>query len=97
MTLRVLPAAEAEVAAAAEWYETRREGLGVDYVAEVDAVFERIVAMPQTFPLWRADRTYRKAPLKRFPYLVCFRLVGDVIEVVAVAHAKRRPGYWAGR
>ena len=36
--------------------------------------------------------------LKRFPYDIVYRLVGDgELEVVAVAHHKRRPGYWAKR
>jgi len=95
--LRVLPAAEAEVAAAAAWYELRPSGLGVEYVAEVDKGFERIEAMPETFPLWRADRPYRKLRLKRFPFVVFYRVLEDDIEVVAVAHAKRRPGYWTER
>jgi len=96
--LIVLPAAEAEVAAAAEWYEDQREGLGVEYVAEVGAAFERIVAAPLSFPRWRDDRSYRRLVLKRFPYLVFYRVLETgALQVVAVAHAKRRPGYCAAR
>ncbi len=39
----------------------------------------------------------RKLPLKVFPYTVHFKVDGDVIRVFAVAHHKRRPGYWLKR
>ncbi|RLB47134.1 MAG: type II toxin-antitoxin system RelE/ParE family toxin [Deltaproteobacteria bacterium] len=95
--LRLLPAAESEAAAAAYWYEEREEGLGVEFVGELDAALERVVARPRAFALWRKNRPFRRARLKRFPYLIFFRLLEEEIEVVAVAHAKRSPGYWATR
>ncbi len=33
----------------------------------------------------------------RFPYSIIFRVDSDRIYVIAVAHAKRRPGYWKDR
>jgi hypothetical protein len=70
---RVLPAAEAEAAAAAVWYEARQTGLGVEFVAEIDAALERVQARPASFPVWRVGSPYRRARLKRFPYLIFFR------------------------
>lgn len=35
--------------------------------------------------------------LKRFPYTLVFRMRGDVLRVIAIAHQKRHPEYWAGR
>ena len=35
--------------------------------------------------------------LKRFPYTLVFRIEGDMVRVIAVAHQSRRPGYWGGR
>ena len=93
-TLRVLPEAEEELAQAAEWYESKRAGLGVELVAIVDRAFDEIRDAPLSFALWRSDRPYRRKILKRFPYVVFFRAESDTIEVVAVAHAKRRPGFW---
>lgn len=46
----------------------------------------------------RADGEFHRAQLRRFSeYGVIFTLVGDTFWIVAVAHAKRRPGYWARR
>jgi len=52
----------------------------------------------QAWPVWRDDRAYRKRLLTRFPYVVFYELVGrDRVDVVAVAHARRKPGYWLER
>jgi hypothetical protein len=47
--------------------------------------------------MWRSDRPYRRRLLTRFPYVVFYEVVDDAVEVIAVAHAKRRPGYWLHR
>jgi toxin ParE1/3/4 len=95
--LRVLAEAEEELAEAAAWYESKSFGLGVELVITVDRAFDEIREAPTSYALWRADRPYRRKLLKRFPYVVFFRVNDDAVEVVAVAHAKRRPGYWVGR
>lgn len=95
--LRVSPEAEEELAAAAEWYEARRAGLGVELVASVDGAFEEILAAPLSYATWRTDRPFRKKVVRRFPYVIFFTVDEDAVVVVAIAHARRRPGYWVGR
>jgi plasmid stabilization system protein ParE len=95
--LRILPEAEEELAEAAVWYEARRAGLGVELVAIVDRAFEEIADAPLVCGLWRDDRPYRRKILARFPYVIFFRVDADTVVVLAVAHSKRRPGYWADR
>ncbi len=97
MRLRVESDAEEELTAAAEWYESRRAGLGVELVAVIDGAFEAIVAAPLAHPLWRPSRPYRMKVVQRFPYLIFFRCEADAVVVIAIAHARRRPGYWIGR
>ncbi len=95
MRLRVRPAAEAEIAAAARWYEAKREGLGTELVALLESAFERISDRPAAFPTWRDDRRYQRLVIDRFPYVVFFQVISDdEVAIVAVAHQKRRPGYW---
>jgi plasmid stabilization system protein ParE len=96
-TLRVSPQAEAELQSAAIWYEAKRPGLGTELVAVVYRALETILESHEACPVWRADRPYRTRPLKRFPYVVFFRIEGETVEIVAVAHAKRSPGYWLDR
>lgn len=96
-TLRVLPEAEAELRSAAIWYEEKRPGLGIEFIAVVDRAFESILESPEACPVWRTDRPYRKHFLRRFPYVVFLGIDAATVEIIAVAHAKRRPGYWLDR
>jgi plasmid stabilization system protein ParE len=94
--LRVRPEAEEEILAAAAWYESRRPGLGADLVAAVDEAFDELQESATRDPVWREGFPYHKRSVRRFPYLI-FYLASDDIEIVAVAHAKRRPGFWVDR
>ncbi len=57
----------------------------------------RIDTAPREFPVWKGDRRFRRAVVQQFPYVIFFRELSDGIEVVAVAHAAREPGYWLKR
>lgn len=39
----------------------------------------------------------RRLPLTPYPYVIVYRYRDEVVTVIAVAHAKQRPGYWRGR
>ena len=92
---RFHPAAEAELAEAAEWYEAQREGLGLDFLASVRHRIFLVLENPQR---WRLFQGTRRVLLSRFPYAIVYREVAsDAIEIVAVAHFKRRPKYWVRR
>ena len=70
-TVRVEPEAKQELAAAAAWYEQRREGLGLELVAEVDAVFAAITGNPSRYPPYprvAPELGVRRAAARRFPY-----------------------------
>ena len=65
-------------------------------VAAVDATLERIEQSPERFSvLFEPD--IRSAKVKRFPYRVVYLIIDSDIDVIAVAHAKRRPAYWRRR
>jgi len=93
----VLPEAQDEIAEAIDWYEARRPGLGVEFVGAVDIALRSIAEAPERFPRWQENRRYRRLVLDRFPYVVFFHVLNAGPEVVAVAHARRRPGYWLAR
>jgi len=95
--LRVRPEAEQELLAAAEWYETRKPGLGVELVAAVDEALHQLVDNPLASPLWKPGLPHRHHPVRRFPYVIFFVIDDDAVEVVAIAHGKRCPGYWRHR
>jgi len=88
--------AAAEFRSARAWYAIRSTSASERFVESVDRAVQRIIADPAALPTLRSD--YRYAVAGRFPYLVIFRDEGsDPILVVAIAHLKRRPGYWRRR
>jgi plasmid stabilization system protein ParE len=90
--LVVGPLAEREVEAAARWYDEQAPGLGRDFIHEVLAAFDAIESAPELCPV--LSEPYRRKLLERFPYAVIYKLTVKRVYVRAVAHCKRRPGYW---
>ena len=95
--LRVRPEAEAEIDSAVQWYESKRPALGAEFMAALDNALDDALAAPEASPVWRAGYPFRKYVVRRFPYVVLFTVTHEDVEVVAVAHAKRRAGYWLRR
>jgi len=82
-------AAELELAAAEDRYEGQREGLGSEFRAQVDELLTVLADFPQLFP--ERYRGNRRAVLRRFPYLLWYRLENDAVVVLVCIHAKRDP------
>ena len=83
--------------AAAEWYEQRRVGLGDEFLDEVQSGLERLAeAAPRCTlaPGVSATLQVKHFLIQRFPYALVFVEFGPAIRVIAVAHTRRRPGYW---
>jgi toxin ParE1/3/4 len=95
----ILLAASTEMAEAAAWYDERVTGLGDRFLSEAEGVFSRLDETPLIGPLWdhpRVPAGVRRMFLRSFPYSAVYVLEPRLV-VVAVAHARRRPGYWARR
>ncbi len=86
------PEAESDVEEVYAWYEKRREGLGRDFVKELEKLFASIQESPRMYP--RDHRELRRALLKRFPYAVFYTLRSDEVVVSAVFHQSRDPRRW---
>jgi len=93
--LELHPAALAEAEEAAAWYAERDPRVAARFAEELDAALERIAEAPHRWPVYIHGT--RRVRLTRFPYLVPYREETSRILVVAVAHAKRKPGYWRKR
>jgi hypothetical protein len=89
------PAAEVELRASATYYEGRMAGLGGDFVAEVERVHRLIADYPALGTAY--DQVHRLVRLRRFPFALIYRVDGSLLTIVAVAHTRKRPGYWRGR
>jgi len=89
-------AALAELQDAAAFYtEKATAELGLALVAEFERGANFLLANPLIGSPFRG--TSRRYVLRRFPYSIIYRATADQIQIVAVAHHRRRPGYWAKR
>ena len=89
--------ASVEFSEAVRWYEARRAGLGGKFFDEVVAILALIEANPEIGMTISADDKTRRALVGRFPYGVVYRVKPTEIVIVAIAHLRRRPGYWKNR
>jgi hypothetical protein len=97
---RTEPEAAAELEHAAVWYEGQRAGLGLEFIATVDATIARIDRWPQAAAQVDGipqDLCVRKAPVGQFPFGVAYLETPDCIRILAFAHDSREPGYWHTR
>ncbi|QQO52764.1 MAG: type II toxin-antitoxin system RelE/ParE family toxin [Thiohalocapsa sp. PB-PSB1] len=90
------PAAEAEYLESIAYYESKRPGLGATYLGEFERVMDAICEAPHRNPVERRPDV-RRMRMKRFPFTVLYRENANTVQVLAVAHNRRRPQYWLGR
>lgn len=82
-------AAELDLAAIEDWYEAQQAGLGTEFRKAVDELVGRIGDNPLAYPERYGGN--RRAILRRFPYVVWYRLHEDDAVVLACVHGKRDP------
>jgi toxin ParE1/3/4 len=95
VALFVRSEAETDLAEAFQWYEARSTGLGFDFLRCVRAVLAAIERHPGQYPIALDD--IRKAPLRRFPYVVYYVQLAEATSVLAVMHSRRHPRVWQQR
>ncbi|HKW62870.1 MAG TPA: type II toxin-antitoxin system RelE/ParE family toxin [Candidatus Acidoferrum sp.] len=87
--------ASLEYEAALDWYLERSEPAAARFADELNRAIAKIAEAPQR---WQADNQgTRKFFLTRFPFVIVYRELTAAIQILAVAHGHRRPGYWKKR
>ena len=85
----------AEAQSAYDWYAGQNPAAAEAFINELDQAIAQIGRHPDlAAPHVSGTRRY---VMRRFPFTVVFREKPTIIEVVAIAHARRRPGYWKER
>jgi plasmid stabilization system protein ParE len=85
-----------EYRTARSWYARRSRRAATRFIQAIDKAILQIAENPKRWPLY--DNNHRFVKIKKFPYLLLYRLrAANQLTVVAVAHAKRRQGYWRRR
>lgn len=95
LAIEFLHAAREEFIEASRWYENKRAGLGLEFIAEIERCLTLATERPLQFALVRAD--IRRVVASRFPYSVYFRAEAHRIVVLAIFHGRRDPKIWPDR
>ena len=80
---------------AALYYQSKAAGLGVDFLSEVERAVKSIAESPNTWPILEGE--LRRRLVRRFPFGILYKVESEEIVVIAVAHLRRKPGYWKER
>jgi toxin ParE1/3/4 len=91
MNLIYHPAAEAEVVAAAEFYEQRVPSLGAQFLYEFDQSIATIMDAPARWRIIKSDK--RRYLLPRFPHGIYYRIAGNEVRILVVKHHSQHPDY----
>ena len=97
MTLPIVvrPEAQADLLESRDWYQRRRPGLGDEFAAVVEEFLRAIAAAPETHA--KAFQEVRRGKLRRFPFVVYYRVLVGRVEILAVLHGSRSPRTWQSR
>lgn len=95
MRLSYHPQSRRELRKAAATYNAERPGLGDDFLAEFDAAARIVKAHGAAMAVWRRD--VRVVRLKRFPYGIYYRIIGNTARVLTIKHLHRDPDHGLDR
>ena len=89
------PETEVDLMQARDWYHQDGPELAAAFVDSFEALIDRIRLMPELYAV--TLKHTRRGKLRRFPYLVYYRVLSDRIEVIGVLHVSRDPRVWQKR
>jgi plasmid stabilization system protein ParE len=92
---RLHPEAWIEFEAADDWYFSRSFDASVAFLSDVFGALENISEAPSRWPKYLHGT--RRFVLHRFPFSIVYLDDPDLVTIIAVAHGKRKPGYWKER
>lgn len=93
--VRLHPEAAEEADNTRAWYAERSASAASAFLTELDAAMAAIAEAPLRWP--RFYGRFRRFPMHKFPFSVVYAVRLDCVEVMAVAHYRRKPGYWRAR
>lgn len=97
---RYHPAAERKLDEAIEHDEAELPGRGLRLEQQVARLVLRLRRFPVSAPTWPgldSAHEVRRAKVRRHPFLVVYMVQSGQLIILAVAHTKKKPGYWASR
>lgn len=84
----VRPKAEQDLETAYDWYESKRAGLGGEFLDEVAATIRELACDPTLPRLYFGN--FRRVLLRRFPYKIFYQVIGHRVVIFRVLHAAQQ-------
>jgi plasmid stabilization system protein ParE len=78
-----------EIIAAYDWYEAQREGLGAEFLQELDHFYNSLVQNPFTHSFY--SEPIRQGKIRRFPYVVVYDVFDNKIVIFSVFMTRQSP------
>ena len=88
-SVKVLPEAIEDISIAFNWYERKKIGLGDRFLSELTEYYIRLEINPFTYS--KINDQFRHAILRKFPYVIVYRIVNEDVIVYSVFHTSRSP------
>jgi toxin ParE1/3/4 len=92
---RLHPEAWAELEIADDWYFAHSVDASIEFLSSLDEALDKISNAPLRWPSYLHGT--RRYVLPRFPFSIVYLDENNLLTVIAIAHSKRKPGYWKDR
>jgi toxin ParE1/3/4 len=89
------PAALQELLYSGRYYAKISRRVSQNFREEVEVALEDIARNPERYR--EVKKGFRVRTLKKYPFSIVYNFESGMVRVYAVAHHKRRPGYWSNR
>jgi toxin ParE1/3/4 len=87
--LEIRPLATLEIIEAYDWYESKREGLGIEFLDALESFFDSLQRNPFTYSYY--DEPVRQGKMSRFPYVIVYEVFDKKLIVYSVFMARQNP------
>lgn len=84
----LLPLAEKEINESIDFYESKRKGLGKEFLIHLTSFIKILKVYPHICVIKKLPH-YRELPLKKFPFVIIFEISQNEVIVHSVFHTSR--------
>ena len=93
--LELHPGAEEDYLHSLAWYRERNFSAAEKFDNAFWHAIHAVEDAPERWPVYFSD--FRRYTLHQFPFSLVYRVEPSRVFLLAVAHGRRRPGYWMDR
>jgi hypothetical protein len=82
--------ASQEIDKSVAFYESRKKGLGKEFITYLKGYFSILKTNPELFQIKRKS-IYRELPLKKFPFVIIYEIIEKEVIIYSIFHTSRNP------